>query len=41
MISYLVPMVAVSWGFLDGEVISVIHFLGRGLILSGVYLVKQ
>jgi drug/metabolite transporter (DMT)-like permease len=41
MISYLVPMVAVSWGFLDGEVISVIHFLGMGLILSGVYLVKQ
>lgn len=41
MISYLVPMVAVSWGFLDGEVISIVHFLGMGLILSGVYLVKQ
>ena len=41
MISYLVPMVAVSWGFLDGESISIVYFIGMGLILSGVYLVKQ
>lgn len=41
MISYLVPAVAVSWGFADGETISSIHFIGMGLILSGVYLVKR
>jgi drug/metabolite transporter (DMT)-like permease len=41
MISYLVPLVAVGWGFADGETISIIHFLGMGLILSGVYLVKR
>ncbi len=41
MISYLVPMVAVSWGFFDGETISLLHFAGMGLILSGVYLVKK
>lgn len=41
MISYLVPAVAVSWGFADGENISIIHFIGMGLILSGVYLVKK
>lgn len=41
MISYLVPLVAVSWGAFDGEPITLIHLLGMGLILSGVYLVKN
>ncbi|MCB9264401.1 MAG: DMT family transporter [Lewinellaceae bacterium] len=41
MISYLVPIVAVSWGAFDGEPITMIHLLGMGLILSGVYLVKN
>ncbi len=41
MISYLVPVVALSWGAFDGEPITLIHFLGMGLILSGVYLVKN
>jgi len=41
MVSYLVPMVAIGWGFLDGESISLYHFLGMGLILSGVYLSKN
>ncbi len=41
MISYLVPAVALSWGAFDGEPITLIHFLGMGLILSGVYLVKS
>lgn len=41
MVSYLVPMVAMGWGFLDGETITVFHFLGMGLILSGVYLSKH
>ena len=41
MISYLVPAVALGWGAVDGEAITWIHFLGLGLILSGVYLVKH
>jgi drug/metabolite transporter (DMT)-like permease len=41
MVSYLVPMVAIGWGFLDGESITFYHFLGMGLILSGVYLSKN
>lgn len=41
MISYLVPIVALSWGAFDGEPITLVHFLGMGLILSGVYLVKK
>jgi drug/metabolite transporter (DMT)-like permease len=41
MISYIVPAVALGWGFIDGETITPIHFIGLGLILSGVYLVKN
>jgi drug/metabolite transporter (DMT)-like permease len=41
MISYLVPIVALAWGAFDGEPIALIHFLGMGLIMSGIYLVKK
>lgn len=40
-VSYLTPMVAVSWGLVDGEVLSVYHFVGMGLILIGIYLSKD
>lgn len=40
-VSYLVPAVAMGWGALDGEIISLIHFIGMGLILAGVYLSKN
>ncbi|MCI5080262.1 MAG: EamA family transporter [Saprospiraceae bacterium] len=40
-VSYLVPAVAVLWGFLDGETISVMHFLAMILILLGVYLSRN
>lgn len=40
-VSYLVPVVALLWGTLDGEAITLIHFIGMGLILAGVYLSKQ
>lgn len=41
MVSYLVPVVALFWGFADGETISVLHFLGMALILFGVYLSRK
>ncbi|RME99888.1 MAG: DMT family transporter [Bacteroidetes bacterium] len=40
-VSYLVPAVAMSWGFLDGEVVSWGHFLGLGLIMTGIYWSRQ
>jgi drug/metabolite transporter (DMT)-like permease len=40
-VSYMVPVVALLWGTLDGEAITLIHFIGMGLILAGVYLSKQ
>ncbi len=40
-ISYLVPIVATLLGFWDGEVITLFHFTGMGLILLGVYLSRK
>ncbi|MDB5281238.1 MAG: permease [Bacteroidota bacterium] len=36
-VTYLVPIVAISWGLLDSEVLSVIQIGGMLLILVGVY----
>ena len=41
MVSYLAPIVAISFGFLDGEVITLWHFVGIGLIFSGLYLARK
>jgi drug/metabolite transporter (DMT)-like permease len=40
-VSYLVPVVALAWGFVDGEVISTAHFVGLALVLTGVYWSRQ
>ncbi len=40
MVSYLIPIVAIGWGMMDGELITVYHFIGFVLILCGVYLSK-
>lgn len=36
-VTYLIPIVAISWGLLDGEVLSIIQVGGMLLILTGVY----
>jgi len=41
MVTYLMPIVAVIWGVLDGERLMWSHALGGSLILLGVYLVQR
>ena len=41
MIAYVIPIVALGWGALDGEMISFYHLIGMGLILMGVYLSRK
>lgn len=41
MVSYIVPMVALFWGFADGEFIGWIHFSGMAMIFVGVYLSRR
>ena len=40
-VTYLIPVVAVIWGVIDGEKITLIQFFGGILILLGVYLVNK
>lgn len=40
-VTYLIPLVAVFWGFVDGEKFGVIQLLGGVIILLGVYLVNK
>jgi drug/metabolite transporter (DMT)-like permease len=40
-VSYIVPLVALSWGLFDGEAIGWVHLVGMGMILSGVYLSRK
>lgn len=37
-VTYLIPLVAFSWGLLDSEMLSPFQFLGATIILFGVYL---
>lgn len=37
-VTYLIPVVAFSWGFLDNEMLTPIQFFGAFIILTGVYL---
>ncbi|MFN0728327.1 DMT family transporter [Polaribacter gochangensis] len=40
-VTYLIPIVAVFWGILDGEKLSLIQLLAASIILFGVYLVNK
>ncbi len=39
-VTYLIPIVALGWGFADGERLSLIHMIAMGGILAGVYLIN-
>jgi drug/metabolite transporter (DMT)-like permease len=39
--TYLVPIVALGWGVLDGETINLLHCLGMVIILGGVFIVNR
>lgn len=41
MVTYIVPVVAILWGVLDGESISTWSVLGVAIIMAGVYLVNK
>jgi len=40
-ITYLLPIVAIGWGVLDGEVFTLLQWVGCAFILLGVYLVTD
>jgi len=40
-VTYLMPIVALFWGVLDGETVQLVDFAGMGLIFLGVYLISR
>jgi drug/metabolite transporter (DMT)-like permease len=40
-VTYLIPVVAITWGILDGEKISFLQFFSGLVILLGVYLANK
>ena len=40
-VTYIIPIVSVMWGTLDGEELQVSHFVGMAAILGGVYLANR
>ncbi len=40
-VTYLIPIVAITWGIMDGEKVSFLQFFSGIIILTGVYLVNK
>jgi drug/metabolite transporter (DMT)-like permease len=40
-VTYVMPIVSVMWGLIDGESLLLGHFIGMGLILGGVFLANR
>jgi drug/metabolite transporter (DMT)-like permease len=40
-VTYIMPIVSVMWGVLDGEKLFLSHFIGMSAILGGVYLANR
>jgi drug/metabolite transporter (DMT)-like permease len=40
-VTYVMPIVAVMWGVLDGERLYAGHYIGMALIIGGVYLANR
>ncbi|HAY32745.1 MAG TPA: DMT family transporter [Ignavibacteria bacterium] len=40
-VTYMLPIVSIIWGLLDGEILYPVHYAGMLIILSGVYLINK
>lgn len=40
-VTYIMPIVSVMWGLLDGEVLTMGHFIGMAFIVGGVWLANR
>ena len=39
--TYLIPLMSIFWGYMDGEMITWVHFMSLLIILLGVYIVSM
>ncbi|NML68838.1 EamA family transporter [Chryseobacterium sp. RP-3-3] len=40
-VTLLIPIVAIIWGFLDGEKLSILQFVGAGIIIGGLIFLRS
>lgn len=40
-VTYLIPIVAIVWGLLDGEQLGITHLTGIGIVIAGVYIANR
>ncbi|WP_422361224.1 DMT family transporter [Reichenbachiella sp.] len=40
-VTYVIPIVAIGWGLVDGEVLNIYQLIGIGIVLVGVYLANK
>jgi drug/metabolite transporter (DMT)-like permease len=40
-VTYLIPIIALMWGAIDGESIGILHFVGLIVILSSIYFINS
>jgi drug/metabolite transporter (DMT)-like permease len=40
-VTFLMPLVAMAWGIGDGEILSFWYIIAAGIMLSGIYLIKN
>jgi drug/metabolite transporter (DMT)-like permease len=40
-VAYLIPVTALAWGLLDGEVLGIVHVTGMAMILIGVWMLRK
>jgi len=40
-VTYLIPIVAVFWGIIDGETLGILQFVSMSVIIGGVYLANK
>ncbi len=40
-VTYIIPLIALCWGLVDGESIALTQMLGMGVVLIGVYLLAE
>ncbi|MCD4665693.1 MAG: DMT family transporter [Bacteroidales bacterium] len=40
-VTYIIPIFAIMWGFIDGEIITIHHIGNMGIILFGVFLINR
>lgn len=40
-VTYLIPVFAILWGVIDGEILNILQFLSIGIILTGIYFINK